>query len=144
MRLSTKGRYSLRTMLDLALHFGDGPVLVKDISKRQRISRGYLQQLFIPLRSAGLVKSTRGASGGFTLARPPSEIRLTEIMEVAEGSTTPVPCVDEPGLCTKSNECTTREVWVEMKRACDNLLDSITLQDLVERHRKRYTEYAEE
>ena len=140
MRLSTKGRYSARAMLDLALHFGEGPVLVKDISERQGISRGYLEQLFIPLRSAGLVRSTRGASGGFTLARPPSEIWLTEIMEVAEGSTAPVPCVDEPGLCTQSNECTTREVWVEMKRACDSLLDSITLQDLVDRHRKRCTE----
>jgi Rrf2 family cysteine metabolism transcriptional repressor len=136
MKLSTKGRYSLRTMLDLALHFGEGPVLVKDISKRQRISRGYLQQLFIPLRSAGLVKSTRGASGGFTLARPPSEIRLAEIMQVAEGSTAPVPCVDELGFCAQSSECTTREVWVEMKRACDSLLDSISLQDLVDRHRK--------
>ena len=131
-------------MLDLALHFGEGPILVKDISERQRISRGYLEQLFIPLRSAGLVKSTRGASGGFTLARPPSEIWLTEIMQVTEGSTAPVPCVDEPELCTQSNECTTREVWVEMKRACDSLLDSITLQDLVERHRKRCTEYEEE
>ena len=144
MRLSTKGRYSARAMLDLALHFGEGPVLVKDISERQRISRGYLEQLFIPLRSAGLVKSTRGASGGFTLARPPSEIWLTEIMQVTEGSTAPVPCVDEPELCTQSNECTTREVWVEMKRACDSLLDSIALQDLVDRHRKRCTEYAEE
>lgn len=143
MRLSTKGRYSARTMLDLALHLGEGPVLVKDISERQSISRGYLEQLFIPLRSAGLVKSARGASGGFTLARPPSEIWLTEIMEVTEGSTAPVPCVDEPGFCTQSNECTTREVWVEMKRACDSLLDSITLQDLVDRHRKRCTEYAE-
>ena len=144
MRLSTKGRYSARAMLDLALHFGEGPVLVKDISERQGISRGYLEQLFIPLRSAGLVRSTRGASGGFTLARPPSEIWLTEIMQVTEGSTAPVPCVDEPGLCTQSNECTTREVWVEMKRACDSLLDSITLQDLVDRHRKRCAEYAEE
>ena len=140
MRLSTKGRYSARAMLDLALHFGEGPVLVKDISERQGISRGYLEQLFIPLRSAGLVRSTRGASGGFTLARPPSEIWLTEIMEVAEGSTAPVPCVDEPGLCTQSNECTTREVWVQMKRACDSVLDSINLQDLVDRHRKRCTE----
>lgn len=144
MRLSTKGRYSARAMLDLALHFGEGPVLVKDISERQGISRGYLEQLFIPLRSAGLVRSTRGASGGFTLARPPSEIWLTEIMQATEGSTAPVPCVDEPGLCTQSNECTTREVWVEMKRACDSLLDSIALQDLVDRHRKRCTEYAEE
>ena len=136
MKLSTRGRYSLRTMLDLALHFGDGPVLVKDISKRQKISRGYLQQLFIPLRSAGLVNSTRGASGGFTLARPPSEIRLAEIMQVTEGSTAPVPCVDEPEFCAQSSECTTREVWVEMKRAYDSLLDSITLQDLAHRHRK--------
>jgi Rrf2 family cysteine metabolism transcriptional repressor len=144
MKLSTKGRYSVRALLDLALCFGEGPVLVKDISKRQGISRGYLEQLFIPLRSAGLVKSTRGASGGFTLARPPSEIRLTEIMEATEGSTAPVPCVDEPGFCTQSNQCTTRGVWVEMKRACESLLDSITLQDLVDRHRKNSTEYEEE
>ena len=140
MKLSTKGRYSTRAMLDLALQFGKGPVLIRDISKRQRISKGYLEQLFIPLRSAGLVRGIRGASGGFTLARPPAEIRLSDIMQATEGSTAPAVCVDEGNLCAQSSQCVTRDVWSEIKRACDKVLESMTLQDLVERHRKKCAE----
>jgi Rrf2 family cysteine metabolism transcriptional repressor len=130
----------VRAMLDLALNSGDDPVLIKDISFRQGISRGYLEQLFIPLREAGLVQGIRGARGGFILSRPPMEIRLSEIIQATEGSIAPVACVDEPRLCRKSGECITRDVWVEMKRACDSVLESLTLQDLIERSGKKTTQ----
>jgi len=140
MKISTRGRYSTRAMIDLALHFGKGPVLLADISRRQRISKGYLEQLFIPLRSAGLVRGIRGASGGFTLARPPAEIRLSEIIHSTEGSTAPAVCVEEGNLCVQSSECITRDLWAELKRACDKVLESKTLQDLVEKHRAKSAE----
>jgi Rrf2 family cysteine metabolism transcriptional repressor len=140
MKISTRGRYATRAMIDLALHFGKGPVLLTDISRRQRISKGYLEQLFIPLRSAGLIRGIRGASGGFTLARPPAEIRLSHIIQLTEGSTAPAVCVDEGNLCSQSSECITRDLWAEVKRACDRVLESKTLQDLVEKQRARSTE----
>ena len=144
MKISTRGRYSTRAMLDLALHFGKGPVLIRDISKRQRISKGYLEQLFIPLRSARLVRGIRGVSGGFTLARPPAEIRLSEIIQATEGSIAPVSCVDQSELCQDSRECVTRDVWSEIKRACDRILESKTLQDLVEKQRAKSAESSKE
>ncbi|MBW2310709.1 MAG: Rrf2 family transcriptional regulator [Deltaproteobacteria bacterium] len=137
MKLSTKGSYSLRAMLDLALNSGDVPVLIKDISFRQGISRGYLEQLFTSLRVAGLVRGIRGARGGFILSRPPAEIKLSEIIQATEGSIAPVACVDDPRLCRKSGECITRDVWIEMKKTCDKVLESLTLQDLIERSEKK-------
>ncbi len=133
MKLSTRGRYATRALLDLALHFGEGPVMVKDISRRQEISDRYLEQLLTPLKAAGLVRGIRGARGGFTLTRPPLEIRLIEIIQIMEGSTAPVECVDDAKFCSLSDLCVTRGVWAEMKRATDKVLESTTLQDLVER-----------
>ena len=144
MKISTKGRYSTRAMLDLASQFGKGPVLIRDISKRQRISKGYLEQLFIPLRSAGLVRGIRGASGGFTLARSPAEIRLSDIIQATEGSTAPAVCVDEDNLCAQSSECVTRDVWSQIKRACDKVLESMTLQDLVEKQTAKIAKSSKE
>ena len=135
MRLSTKGRYATRAMLDLALHFDEGPILIKDISKRQEISKQYLEQLFIPLRAAGLVRATRGARGGFILAKPPSQIKLSEIIRVMEGSASPVECLDDARICSRSDSCVTRGIWAEMKEAIDRVLGFTTLQDLVERQR---------
>jgi len=137
MRLSTKGRYGARAMLDLALHYNEGPILIKDISKRQGISKQYLEQLFIPLRAAGLARATRGARGGFTLVKPPSQIKLSEIIQVMEGSASPVACVDDAGICSRSDLCVTREVWAEMKEAIDKVLEFTTLQDLVERQKEK-------
>ena len=134
MKLSTKGRYATRAMLDLAVHFGQGPIPIKDISVRQQISARYLEQLFIRLRKAGLVRSFRGLRGGFTLAKPPSEIPLSEIIQVAEGSVAPVRCVDDPKLCRQSDVCITRSIWAEIGRATNKVLESITLQDLVLGH----------
>lgn len=137
MKLSTKGRYSTRAMFDLALHFNEGPILIKDIAQRQGISERYLEQLFIPLRIAGLVLGIRGARGGFTLSKSPSEIRLSEIIQATEGSTAPVECVDQPWLCPQSGVCVTWKIWAEMKKASDKILESITLQDLVKQERRR-------
>ena len=136
MKLSTKGRYATRAMLELALHYGEGPVQVKEISRSQEISERYLEQILIPLKAAGLITVVRGAHGGFALARHPSGINIMEIVYIAEGSTTPVECLDDPRLCSRSKSCVTREVWAEMKNAADGVLKSITLQDLLDKQRK--------
>jgi Rrf2 family protein len=137
MKLSTRGRYGLRAILDLALHQGEGLVLVKDIARRQEVSRPYLEHLMAPLIAAGLVKTTRGARGGVLLLRSPSEINLGEIIRLLEGSIAPVDCVNDPKLCHRSGSCVTRDIWIEMKVAMSQVLDSTTLQDLVERQRQK-------
>ena len=136
MNISTKGRYAVRAMLDLALQSRDGPTLLKDISKRQGISDLYLEQLFIRLRTAGLVRSTRGPKGGFRLTKLPSQIRVSDILQVMEGSMAPVECVDNAMLCSRANSCVTRKIWVEMKKAMDEVLESTTLQDLVKQEKR--------
>ena len=136
MKLSTKGRYATRALLDLALHFGEGPILVKDISRRQEFSDRYLEQILTRLKAAGLVRVVRGARGGFFLARQPSEITVIEIIRIMEGSTAPVECIDHADYCSRSEHCVTREVWTELKSAIDGVLESITLQNLVERQRE--------
>jgi len=135
MKLSTKGRYGLRALLDLALHQGEGLVLLKDIARRQEFSLPYLEHLIAPLIAAGVVKSTRGARGGVSLLKPPSEIKLSEVVQLLEGSITPVDCVNNPALCHRSTFCVTRDIWIEMKEAMSQVLDSTTLQDLVERQK---------
>ena len=135
MKLTTKGRYATRAMLDLALHRDEGAVLVRDIARRQEVSEKYLKQLLAPLKAAGLVRTIRGARGGLTLAKPPSEIKLIEIVQVMEGSMAPVECVDDAQICSRSDSCVTRQVWTEMKEATDKVLESTNLQDLVGRSR---------
>jgi len=137
MKLSTRGRYGVRALLDLALHSGKGTVLLKDIARRQGISLPYLEHVVTPLVAAGLVKSTRGARGGVLLLKPPAEIKLSEVVQVLEGSLAPVDCVNNPALCHRSTFCVTRDIWVEMKEAMSHVLDSTTLQDLVERQRQK-------
>lgn len=137
MRLSTKATYGTRAMLDLAIRSGEGPVLVREIAKRQAFSARYLEQLLLPLKAAGLVRATRGARGGFSLARAPSDIKLSEIIQIMEGSTAPLECVDDAGVCSRADLCITREIWGEMKKAMDGVLESTTLQDLVERQKRK-------
>ncbi|MFC1992643.1 RrF2 family transcriptional regulator [Chloroflexota bacterium] len=134
MKLSTKGRYSTRAMLDLAVHFGEGSIQAKDIAERQQISARYLQQLFGPLRLHGLVKSIRGAEGGFVLAKPPAEIQLGDVIRAAEGSASLIECAHHPENCDQSDVCVTRQVWVELEKATSKMVDSISLQDLLDRH----------
>ena len=135
MKLSTRTRYGTRALLDLALHAGEGLVLLKDIARRQEVSLPYLEHLITPLIAAGLVKSTRGARGGVLLLKPPSEIKLSEVVQLLEGSIAPVDCVNDPRVCHRSASCVTRDIWIEMKSAMSHVLDSTTLQDLVERQK---------
>ncbi len=137
MRLSTRGQYGTRALLDLALHQGEGPVLLRDIAQRQRISLQYLEHLITPLVAAGIVRSTRGARGGVSLAVPPEEVKLSEVIQLLEGSISLVECVSNPAVCDRSELCATREVWSEIKQAIEGVLESTTLQDLVERQRQK-------
>lgn len=137
MKLSTRGRYGLRALLDLAVHQGEGMVLLKDIARRQEISLPYLEHLITPLIAGGLVKSTRGARGGVLLLKPPAEVKLTEVVQLLEGSIAPVDCVNDPRVCSRSASCVTRDIWMQIKDAIIQVLDSTTLQDLVERQRQK-------
>ena len=132
MKISTKGRYAVRAMLDLALQSRDNPTLIKDISERQQISCLYLEQLFTRLKAAGLVRSIRGPNGGFMLTRPPSEITFADIVRAMEGSTAPVDCVDNAHLCPRADTCISRRVWIELKDAMDRVLNTTTLEDLID------------
>lgn len=141
MKLSTKGQYGTRALLDLALHETDEPVPLKDIAQRQHIPLQYLEHLITPLITAGIIRSIRGAKGGILLAKSPDEIRLSEVIQALEGSIAPTECLNNPGICDRSSSCVTRDVWDEMKRAMEGVLAATTVQDLAERHRKK--EHAE-
>ena len=134
MRLSTKARYGIRALVDLAVHTDDGPVQIRRIAERQEISEKYLWHLLDYLRTAGIVRSVRGFGGGFLLARDPSEIRLSELYEVLEG---PVAIVDCLGLeeCHRADGCVTQEIWFRVNQAVTNVLESTTLADLIEHHK---------
>jgi Rrf2 family cysteine metabolism transcriptional repressor len=137
MKLSTRGRYGTRVLLDLALHDGKEPIPLKDIAQRQQISLLYLEHIVAPLISVGMIRSTRGARGGVQLAKPPQEIKLSEALGVLEGSIAPVDCINNPEACSRSEFCATRDVWIELKKAMDGVLESKTLQDLVEMQKKK-------
>lgn len=137
MKLSTRARYGTRALLDLAVHGGEGSVLLRDIAQRQQISLMYLEHLVTPLISAGIVRSTRGPRGGIWLAKPPQEIKLSEVIHLFEGSTAPVECVNNPETCPRSNFCVTRDIWDELKKAVNEVLESTTLQDLLERQKSK-------
>ncbi len=143
MKLSTRGQYGTRAILELALHQGQGPVLLRDIAQRQQISLQYLEHLISPLIAGGIVRSTRGARGGVSLARAPEEIRLSEVVRLLEGSIAPVECIDNPETCNRSELCVTRDIWGEMKQAIDGVLESTTLKDLVERQKRKEQPEAE-
>jgi Rrf2 family protein len=137
MKLSTKGRYGTRALLDVALHQEDSPVQLKVIAQRQQIPLHYLEHIITPLIAAGLLRSTRGAYGGVSLGKPPQEIVLSEVIQVLEGSITPVECVDDPNVCSRADICVTRDVWTDVKKAMVGVLESVTLQDLVERQKDK-------
>lgn len=132
MRLSTKGHYGLKAMFDLALHYGQGPIPLKLIAKRQELSDNYLEQLIAVLRRAGLVESVRGAQGGYTLARRPEEITVGDIIRVMEGPIAPLECVKEgePIDCERLDYCTSRNVWVKVRDSITGVIDSISLADM--------------
>ena len=137
MKLSTRGRYGTRALLELALHYGEGPVPLKDIAQRQQISLQYLEHIITPLVAAGIVLSIRGPRGGVSLAKPPEAIRLSGVIQLLEGSIAPVACVNDPKYCPRSDFCVTRDIWGELKKEMDGVLESTTLQDLVERQKSK-------
>ena len=137
MKLSTRGRYATRALIDLAYHQDEGPIQLKDIARRQQFSLQYLEHIITPLIASGMIRSVRGARGGVWLARSPLEIKLSEIIGIVEGSTAPVDCVNNPETCSRSELCATREIWAELKEAMDRVLLSKTLQDLVDLQKKK-------
>lgn len=137
MKLSTKGQYGTRALLELALHQGEGPILIKDVAQKQQIPVQYLEHLVTPLISNGIIRSARGTGGGIWLAKLPQEVRLSEVIQLLEGSTAPVECVLNPEVCDRSEFCVTRDIWSELKEAMDGVLESTTLQDLVERQQRK-------
>ncbi|MFH1904250.1 MAG: Rrf2 family transcriptional regulator [bacterium] len=137
MRISTKGRYGTRLMLELALHYEKGTVLLKDIAKNQEISEGYLEHIVPTLKVAGLISSSRGAHGGYALTRDPSKITLKDVVQSLEGSLSPVECVDTPSVCQKTKSCVTRDVWKELGEKISQALDSVTLKNMIERQKEK-------
>ncbi|MDU2994671.1 MAG: Rrf2 family transcriptional regulator [Clostridium sp.] len=130
MKLSTKGRYGVKAMVELAINYGGAPLSIKTISKRQNISEYYLEQLFSPLRKAKLITSIRGAQGGYVLSREPKDITVAEIMYVLEGPIEIAECID--GVpCDNLDCCATRLLWAKIKNSIDDVMKSVTLQDIV-------------
>jgi len=139
IKLSTKGRYGARLMLNLALHYtnGNDTVILKNVSEDEEVSIRYLEQIIIPLKINKLVKSIRGAGGGYILARPPSDIKLSEILHALEGSCCLVDCVEDEDFCHRIPICATFEVWKEATEMLSNFFDSVTLQDLIKIQEKK-------
>jgi Rrf2 family iron-sulfur cluster assembly transcriptional regulator len=137
MKLSTRGRYGTRMMLDLAQHFDKGPVQIGDIAKRQDISVKYLEQLIIPLKKANYIKSVRGPRGGHILAVSPEKVTVGEIVRILEGGIELTDCVSDPDLCSRSDHCVTREIWAEATQAMFDKLNAVTLAQMIEMAKTR-------
>ena len=133
MKISTKGRYALRLMIDLAINYEGNPIRIKDIAERQNISNKYLEQIIAILNKAGYVKSVRGPQGGYMLKKSPEEYTVGMILRLTEGSLAPVACVEEDGTdCERQSGCVTYLLWKKMADAVNDVVDTTTLKDLVE------------
>lgn len=133
MKISTKGRYALRLMLDLAVNGRDGYVALKDIAERQNISKKYLEQIVPLLNKSGMLKTNRGYQGGYMLLKEPSEYTVGEILRISEGSLAPVSCLEhEVNDCPRAENCMTLYVWKGLYECVTNYLDNITLQDIID------------
>lgn len=142
MQISTKGRYALRLMLDLAVHNTGELVKIKDISARENISEKYLEQIISSLKKAGYVKSLRGAQGGYMLAREPETYTVGTILRLTEGSMKPAACLeDEPNQCSRAGECVTLRLWKMLDEAIEGVLDKVTLQDLKDWYEEMGNDY---
>ena len=133
MKVSTRGRYGLRAMIELAKNENSGAIPLRIISEKQNISEQYLEQLFVNLRNSGLVKSVRGANGGYLLNRPAEDITVQEIIVALEGPLNIVDCIADESLCDFSKQCATHELWIELRERIEDLLKNITLEDLKKR-----------
>lgn len=137
MKLSTKGRYGVRLMIDLAAHYGEGPILLREIAKREEISEKYLSNLVNPLKATGLVEATRGVHGGYVLAKSPDEITMQEIVEVLEGPLCLVDCVERRTACSRTSRCIAHDLWKETAEGMAQVLRKYTLADMVARQRAK-------
>ncbi len=130
MKLSTKGRYGLRVMIELAIHYGNGPVSVEIVAKNQRISGKYIHVLVSGLKLAGLIRAERGPCGGYELARKPSSITVLDVISALEGKFAPVKCVCDASFCPQAAHCSARSVWCEVTTAVEKVLSAFTLEQL--------------
>ncbi len=137
MQMSTKGRYGLRVMMELAEQYGRGPVSADVIARNQDLSSQYIHLLTNGLRTAGLIRAVRGPSGGYVLSRDPSRITALEVVEALEGGSAPTRCVEDPSVCSRSGRCVARDVWCDVASAIDGVLSRITLDQLAARQRAR-------
>lgn len=135
MKLSTKARYGTKAILELAVNYGGKPISIKTISERQNISEYYLEQLFSLLKKSGYIKSIRGAQGGYVLTDDPKNTTVGEIMTVLEGPIEISTCIDT-GSCEKLDCCATRLLWQKVKKSIDEVMESITLQDMVDDYKR--------
>jgi Rrf2 family protein len=133
MKLSTRTRYGIRAIIELAQHEGKRPLQLKLIAERQGISVKYLEQLMSLLRSSGFVRSVRGSKGGYILARAPEQIKLNEVFRCLEGPVTTAECTENQDYCERAADCVAREVWLQVEEAIQRVLSSISLADLVQR-----------
>lgn len=131
LRLSTKARYGLRALVSLARHYGEGPVIAKVIAKEEDISENYLEQIMELLRRSGIVRSIRGAQGGFSLAKPPQDIKIKEIVDILEGPINLTDCLSDPEVCKRNKECFARTFWEKLEENINEFLESHTLADLM-------------
>jgi len=133
VKVSTKGRYALRMLLDLAERRGEGFISLKEIAERQNISKQYLEQIVSLLNTSNMLRTNRGKQGGYMLAKQPSEYTVREILRITEGSLAPVTCLEEEvNLCDKATYCKTLSMWTGLQKVINDYLDSVTLQDMVE------------
>src|SRR4030066_2184107 len=128
MKISAKIRYGARAMLELASHYGEGPLELREIAKKENISLKYLEQVINPPRAAGLVRSVRGSKGGYSLAKPPSEICLNDVVESLDGTIQLIECLKDPKGCRKAPFCVTRDIWKEASDAINKIFRSITFE----------------
>lgn len=136
MKLSTRTRYGVRAILELAENYDKGPLQLKAIAQHQNISVKYLEQLMTVLKSAGIVRSVRGPKGGYVLAKTPSEVRVSDCFNCLEGPVITTECVDNSRFCPKTAACVARQLWAEIQNAIMTLLQSTTLQSLIDRARE--------
>jgi len=137
MRISTKGRYGTRAMLDIALHSDEGLVHLKDVAGRQEVSKKYLEHLVARLEADGLLRTVRGAGGGIALTKSPSEMTVLEILQALEDPLAPLQCIDRPEICSRSAGCGARDLWTELGDVIAGFLASVTLGELCERQRRK-------